>query len=561
MKQIREILKKNIKSVIIYVMTGLLIAFLTNYKIKIFQKVIDDFSNHTISIKIIIFYGSTLIFYYLISYFDEYPSKYLENAIYLEFKLSALKKISKMQYNEYQNLGIGKLTQKIENGSEAGKSIIFDFWLHIIRELIPTILFSIFFIWKMNHLISYFILAGYLFVFLISRFLLKFLYKIKNRILNNEEIMNHYLIRSITEMVVFRTNNLFKNEILKAKKSKNEIIKLKVKMNMIHEAFFVIFAIFVALLNVGILIYAWNNKNISIGTTVALISLIENAYIPIAIFNVLFVKYKLEQATFKRYEEFLNLKNDVKLESGKKVKIKYGEIKIKNLNFKYNKKPIIKNLNLHIKKGEKIAFVGSSGCGKSTLVKILSGLLKYNLGSIEVDNYNLNSLCLNDFYNHITYISQETPIFNGTMRENIAYALNVEDKKIMEIITKVRLDEILKFMDKELETTIGEKGITLSGGERQKLALSRLWLKKSKIVILDEPTSSMDNITENIIMKEIMNQISNATLIVIAHRLNTIKNFDRIVVFKNGEIVEQGNFQKLYNNKLYFRELWEKNKT
>jgi ATP-binding cassette subfamily B protein len=362
-------------------------------------------------------------------------------------------------------------------------------------------------------------------------------------------------------MVVFRTNNLFKNEILKAKKSKNEIIKLKVKMNMIHEAFFVIFAIFVALLNVGILIYAWNNKNISIGTTVALISLIENAYTPIAIFNVLFVKYKLEQATFKRYEEFLNLKNDVKLESGKKVKIKYGEIKIKNLNFKYNKKPIIKNLNLHIKKGEKIAFVGSSGCGKSTLVKILSGLLKYNLGSIEVDNYNLNSLCLNDFYNHITYISQETPIFNGTMRENIAYALNVEDKKIMEIITKVRLDEILKFMDKELETTIGEKGITLSGGERQKLALSRLWLKKSKIVILDEPTSSMDNITENIIMKEIMNQISNATLIVIAHRLNTIKNFDRIVVFKNGEIVEQGNFQKLYNNKLYFRELWEKNKT
>lgn len=333
MNTIKEVIKDNKKTIFIYILTGLLIAFLSNYKIKLFQQIIDAFTDRTISMNIIIIYGLVLISFYLLNYLDEYPTKKLSNGIYLDFKILALKKISRIQYIEYQSLGTGKLTQRIENGANAGKEIVYDFWLCVFRELIPTIFFSIFFIWNMNHFITYLILGGYVIIFILTKFLLKFLYRIKEKILFNEELMNHYLVRGFMEMVVFRLNRSFKSEIIKAVKAKNEIVSSKIKMNFIHEAFFTLFAILTAFLNIGMLIYAWLNPSISIGTTVALISLLENTYTPIAIFNVLFVEYKLNKSAFKKYEEFFNTKDDYQLENGNRVAIKNGDIKVENLSF------------------------------------------------------------------------------------------------------------------------------------------------------------------------------------------------------------------------------------
>ncbi len=126
--------------------------------------------------------------------------------------------------------------------------------------------------------------------------------------MNSEELLNHYLVRGYMEMLVFRMNKQFPNEIKKTHKAKEDIVTSKVKMNMIHEAFFTIFALLVALLDVGILIYAWKSKNLTVGSVVALITLIENAYTPIAIFNVLYVQYKLDKETYVRFKEFLNVK-------------------------------------------------------------------------------------------------------------------------------------------------------------------------------------------------------------------------------------------------------------
>lgn len=558
MSTIKEVLKENRKSVVFYIITGLLIAFLTNYKIKLFQQIIDAFTNRTITISIIFNYGIVLISYYLLNYIDEYPAKKLENGIYLDFKILALKKLSRIQYIEYQSLGIGKLTQKIENGANAGKEIVFDFWLCLFRQLIPTIFFSIFFIWRMNHFITYIILGGYIIVFILTKFLLKFLYGIKEKILFNEELMNHYLVRGFMEMVVFRLNRSFKGEILKAVKAKNEIVSSKVKMNMIHEAFFTLFALLTALLNIGMLIYAWLNPSISIGTTVALISLLENAYTPIAIFNVLFVQFKLNNAAFKKYEDFFNMKDDTQLEIGTKKPIKHGNISIENLSFDYNQKTIFKNINLNIKLGEKVALVGSSGSGKTTLVKLILGLLKYDHGRIKIDEYDLKEMCLDSLYENISYISQEAPVFDGTIKENILFNQDANNNELQEVLTKVKLDDLISKMNQGVDTLIGERGTSLSGGERQRLALARLWFRKNNIVILDEATSALDNITEDEVMKELMSLLSQNTVIAIAHRLSSIKDFDRIIVFQDGQIVEQGTFDELLKEGLYFTDLYEK---
>ena len=558
MSQIKEVIKENRKAIALYVITGLLIAFLTNYKIRYFQKIIDEFNDHTIRVNTILVYGIVLISFYLLNYFDEYPKQKLRNGIYLDFKIQALKKVSKIQYIEYQSLGTGKLTQSIENGANAGKGIIFDYWLCVCRQLMPTILFSIFFIWKLNPFITYLILFGYVFVFIVTNLLLKLLYSIKEKILSNEEMMNHYLVRGFMEMVTFRMSCRFPSEIEKAVNSKNEIIKSKVKMNMIHEAFFTIFAILVAFLNVGILIYAWLNQSVSIGTSVALISLVENAYTPIAIFNVLTVQYKLDKATYSRFEKILNMKEDEQLERGKSVEVDQGDIKITNLCFQYNNKKIIDNLNVEIHKGEKIALVGSSGSGKTTLIKLILGLLKYDTGSIQIDGSELRDISLESLYKNVSYISQEAPVFDGTVRENIVHNQKQNDGYIHEILKKMKLNDSVSKMDSGIDTLIGERGMILSGGERQRLALARLWFQKNNIVILDEATSALDNITEEAVMNEVMSLLSENTVIAIAHRLTSIINFDRIIVFYDGHIVEQGTFDELLKNGMYFSDLYHK---
>ncbi len=156
--------------------------------------------------------------------------------------------MSTIDYRYYQSLGTGNLVQKIENGANAGKSILFDFYFRLFRELIPSIVFSLIFIANIDKHIMIFIAIGYVLVFAVTNILLKYLYKIKAHILNNEEIFNKYVVRGFMELVVFRTNKKFEHEISKATNASEEIVKSKTKMKMIHEAFFAIFALFITLI-------------------------------------------------------------------------------------------------------------------------------------------------------------------------------------------------------------------------------------------------------------------------------------------------------------------------
>lgn len=556
MRYIKEVLKKNRIMVLVYIGSGIFNAFMANYKADYFQKVIDGLSDGRLAFSGILIYGLILVVNYCMNYLDQYPAKKLEHGIYLDFKLLALQKITTIDYMEYQKTGTGKLVQRIENGASAGRNVLFGFWLHLTRELLPTIVFSIYFIWKININITYVLLIGYAVIFIITNILLKFLYQIKEKILNNEETLNHYLIRGFMEMPVFRMNKQFPNEIKKVQNAKEDIVSSKVKMNMIHESFFTIFALIVAMLDIGILFYAWSDKSLTVGSVVALIALIENAYTPIAIFNVIYVQYKLDKASYARFAEFLCVKDDEQLTIGKEISEDIGEITIKNLSFQYEERKIIDELSLSIKKGEKVAFVGESGSGKSTLIKIILGLLKYNEGQVCMDGTELRDICLDELYSRVSYLSQDAPVFDGTIRENVVFEQNVSEEQILEALNKVQLTYLIENLAEGLDTEIGEKGTCLSGGEKQRLALSRLWFKDSELVILDEATSAMDNLTEENVMKAVIQRLKEKTVIVIAHRLNSIAGFDRIVVFRDGRIVGQGNFEELMQMDAYFAELY-----
>jgi ATP-binding cassette subfamily B protein len=393
-------------------------------------------------------------------------------------------------------------------------------------------------------------------VFFITNLLLKVLYQIKERILSNEEMMNRILVRGFMEMVVFRINKRFKHEIEKAELAKKEIVNSKVKMTLIHEAFFAIFALLVIVIKIFIIAYGWVTKSLSIGAIIALITLIDNAYTPIAIFNVLFVQYKLDRTAFKRYTDFLDSENDEQLDKGEKITSLKADISCTGLKFLYDNRVVLDNFDLNIRHGENVALVGESGSGKSTLIKLLSGLLKPQGGKISIGTYELNNIDLNSYYDCITYITQESPIFDGTLRENLVFDKNVEDYEIIKALEQVELLDLYNKLENGLDTELGERGTALSGGERQRLALARLWFSQANIIILDEATSAMDNITEEIVMNRAMDLLRTQTVIVIAHRLNSIRKFEHIVVLREGRIVGQDSFNKLLENNAYFKDLY-----
>lgn len=328
---------------------------------------------------------------------------------------------------------------------------------------------------------------------------------------------------------------------------------------MIHESFFAIFELFITIIKVTLLIYGINSivkGEISLGVVVALFMFIDKIYTPIAIFNILFVDYRLNKVTYQRFEDFINAPEDKNLESGKVITDIQGDIEFRNVSFDYGQVKILNQMSFSIERGMSVAFVGLSGGGKSTIIKLIVGLLKKHEGNILLDGTDLDEIELNSYYDHISYLSQETPIFDTTIRGNIVFDHPISDEEIYDILAKVHLKEKILALPEQLDTLVGEKGVKLSGGERQRLAFARVIAQRRNILILDEPVSALDNITEKSIMETILNEFRDKTILIIAHRLNFVKDVDKILVVKKGSVVGEGKFDDLIEHCDSFKELW-----
>ena len=287
---------------------------------------------------------------------------------------------------------------------------------------------------------------------------------------------------------------------------------------------------------------------LSYGQFIAFLLLTNVFFRPIEKINAVIESYPKGIAGFKRYLEILDTEPDVQ-ESANAIKVKKleGNIRFENVSFGYeDHKEILQSIDLELTQGETVAFVGPSGAGKTTLCSLIPRFYDVDAGTISIDGIDIRDMTFESLRRQIGIVQQDVFLFSGTIAENIAYGkLDASEAELWDAATKAQLQDFIQEQPEGLETIIGERGVKLSGGQKQRLAIARMFLKNPPILILDEATSALDTATELAIQEALTELSKGRTTLVIAHRLATIKNADRIVVVTEEGISEQGKHNDL----------------
>ncbi|MDH3324572.1 MAG: ABC transporter ATP-binding protein/permease [Candidatus Peregrinibacteria bacterium] len=307
------------------------------------------------------------------------------------------------------------------------------------------------------------------------------------------------------------------------------------------------------------MIKLWINNEISTGTIVMIQMYLTGIYMNLWDFGGNIKTFYKKIADANEMTEILDLPiaiTDPK--NPEECKISKGEIEFKKVNFSYDKKSsVLKNFNLKIKAGERVGIVGESGAGKSTLTKLILRFSDIQKGEILIDNQNIQKITQNNLRKKISFVPQDPILFHRSLFENIKYGnLTASDEEVYQAAKDAHAHEFILNTSEKYKTRVGERGIKLSSGEKQRVAIARSMLKNTPILILDEATSSLDSKSEKLIQDALNNLMRNRTVIIVAHRLSTLRKMDRILVFDNGKVVEEGSHEQLLKNKGKYHELW-----
>jgi len=361
---------------------------------------------------------------------------------------------------------------------------------------------------------------------------------------------------------------IFQREDYESKRTDHHLNQLKEKNIKINTVFVRLSPIMETLTGVMIAILIFYsgklalNNEIEIGNFFSFLAAMMLAYQPVRALSGLNMTLKQGLSAANRILPIIDSKNKIAdKEEAQDIDITNSDIKFNNINFKYNndEKDVLTNVNLNITGGKMTSLVGHSGSGKSTILNLIPRFYDVQSGDITIDNQSIYKVKIKSLRDKISLVSQDTTLFDDTIKNNIKYAKN--DVSDEEIIAAAKFSYAHEFIDKlpnGYETIIGENGIRLSGGEKQRLSIARAMIKKSPIILLDEATSSLDAETESKIQDALKILTKDRTTIVIAHRLSTILNSDQIYIIDAGNVVAKGKHNELLNNSEIYKNFYEK---
>ena len=376
-------------------------------------------------------------------------------------------------------------------------------------------------------------------------------------------ILNETL--SVSGQLLVKLLGKEKYEYERYEKANRRMIGLNIKESMAGRWFRVVLTTFTSVgpmllyLAGGILMMKYNS-DLTIGDITVLVALLGRMYMPVNSLLNIQVEWIRSMALFKRIFDYFDI--PVEIENAKDAvtpdKVT-GDVVFEHVEFSYEEsKKILKDISFTLNAGKSIAIVGPSGSGKSTIVNLIPRLYDVDSGSVTFDGIDVRKLDLKFLRDQVGVVSQETYLFNGTIRENLLYAKpDATEEAMVEALKKANIWDFIEKQEKGIDTEVGNRGLKLSGGEKQRISIARIILKDPTIFIFDEATSALDSISEKKIQDAIDPIIKSKTSILIAHRLSTILAADEILVVKDGTIAERGTHKELLNKEGVYRELYE----
>ena len=378
--------------------------------------------------------------------------------------------------------------------------------------------------------------------------------------------LNRYLVDLFKNHKIIKIFQREKFENERSEEYVNQLKEKSVKIASVYLRSAPIMEVLTGLMIALLIFYSGKliiNGELSINNFFSFLAAMMLAYQPVKSLTKVNVSIGQGLSAARRILPIIDTKNEINLnKESKNLKLTSGNIEFDKVNFAYKsnlENRVLKNISIKINGGKMTALVGHSGSGKSTLLNMIPRIYNPTSGEVKVDNENISSINLHSLRKQISIVDQNTTLFDDTVLNNIKYAQpDASNEDIYEAAKLSMCDDFINKLEKGFETKIGENGVKLSGGERQRLSIARAFLKKSRIILLDEATSSLDSETEEKIQRAIDKLIHNKTTIVIAHRLSTILNSDKIYVMEKGEIKDSGNHENLLTQSEAYKSFYQK---
>ena len=497
------------------------------------------------------------------SYYSEITSNFVTETIKREIKIDIFSHLEKLPINYFKKNKLGDTLSKLTNDTTSlGRIgfIIFDMFKEFLTVIILTAI-----LFKVDYILA---LISLVLLPLIIRVVRKYTKKIRKygrerqdttgkvTAFTQETLSGIFVIKAFnnTDFVIDKYKDLTKEEFEQAYKT----TKIKAKVSPINEVITTFMVLLVVLYGGYQILVA---KKITSGDLISFVTALGLMHQPL---KRLISKNNDLQDSLPSADRVVEI-FDEKIETdvfGEAVEFdeKIENIKFENVNYKYEDSNdyVLKNINLNVKAGEIVAFVGKSGSGKTTLVNLLARFFNTDEGSVTVNGVNIKNIPLGIYRNKFAIVPQETFLFGGTIKENISFGKEVTDE---EIITAAKMANAYNFIQEDLpnkfETEVGERGALLSGGQKQRIAIARALIKNPEIMILDEATSALDSESEKLVQDALDSLMEGRTTFVIAHRLSTIVRADKIVVMDNGEIKEIGTHSELIAMNGIYKNLYD----
>ena len=507
-------------------------------------------------------FGATIL-KVITAYYSEVTSNFVTETIKREIKIDIFSHLEKLPINYFKKNKLGDTLSKLTNDTTSlGRIgfIIFDMFKEFLTVIILTAI-----LFKVDYILA---LISLVLLPLIIRVVRKYTKKIRKygrerqdttgkvTAFTQETLSGIFVIKAFnnTDFVIDKYKNLTKEEFEQAYKT----TKIKAKVSPINEVITTFMVLLVVLYGGYQILVA---KKITSGDLISFVTALGLMHQPL---KRLISKNNDLQDSLPSADRVVEI-FDEKIETdvfGEAVEFdeKIQNIKFENVNYKYEDSNdyVLKNINLNVKAGEIVAFVGKSGSGKTTLVNLLARFFNTDEGTVTVNGVNIKNIPLKIYRNKFAIVPQETFLFGGTIKENISFGKEVTDE---EIITAAKMANAYNFIQEDLpnkfETEVGERGALLSGGQKQRIAIARALIKNPEIMILDEATSALDSESEKLVQNALDSLMEGRTTFVIAHRLSTIVRADKIVVMDNGEIKEIGTHSELIAMNGIYKNLYD----